>query len=59
MSTTLQQVISLQDARDRAQDPDFKLLWEQKRLQLIKLAERGEKGQWANTTTELKNNEIN
>ena len=50
MSTTLQQVTSLQNARDRAQDPDFKLLWEQKRLQLIKLAERGEKGQWANTT---------
>ena len=34
-------VIALKEARDRAQDPDFKLLWEQKRLQLIKLAESG------------------
>ena len=34
-------IIALQEARDRAQDPDFKLIWEQKRLQLIKMAERG------------------
>ena len=59
MNNVIRKVIALREARDRAQDPDFKLLWEQKRLQLIKLAERGEKGQWANTTTELKNNEIN
>tara|TARA_Y100001937_G_scaffold68405_1_gene93461 strand:+ start:1601 stop:1759 length:159 start_codon:yes stop_codon:yes gene_type:complete len=43
--------IALQNARDRAQDTDFKLLWELKLQQLIKLAERGEKGQWANTKT--------
>ena len=55
----LHKLISLRDARDRAQDPDFKLLWEQKRLELIRLAERGEKGQWANTTKELKSNELN
>ena len=47
--SVLHKLISLRDARDRAQDPDFKLLWEQKRLELIGLAERGEKGQWANT----------
>ena len=59
MNNVIRRCIALKEARDRAQDPDFKLLWEQKRLQLIKLAEKGEKGQWANTTTELKNNEIN
>lgn len=57
--SVLHKLISLKDARDRAQDPDFKLLWEQKRLELIGLAERGEKGQWANTTKELKSNELN
>ncbi len=57
--SVLHKLISLRDARDRAQDPDFKLLWEQKRLELIGLAERGEKGQWANTTKELKSNELN
>jgi hypothetical protein len=41
MNNVRRKVIALQSARDRAQDPDFKLLWEQKRLQLIKLAERG------------------
>jgi len=56
MRSTLQQVISLQDARDRAQDPDFKLLWEQKRLQLIKLAEEG-KISWHNIMIELNNND--
>ena len=50
----LNKLISLQDAKDRAQDPDFKLLWELKKIELIGLAERGEKGQWANTTKELK-----
>ena len=41
MNNVRRKVIALQEARDRAHDPDFKLLWEQKRLQLIKLAERG------------------
>jgi len=41
MSNITKKVIALRNARDRAQDPDFKLLWEQKRLELIKLAERG------------------
>ena len=27
---------SLENARDRAKDTDFKLLWEQKRIQLLK-----------------------
>tara|TARA_B100000963_G_scaffold156212_1_gene135952 strand:- start:1867 stop:2058 length:192 start_codon:yes stop_codon:yes gene_type:complete len=29
-------VSSLVAARDRAQDPDFKILWEQKRIQYLK-----------------------
>lgn len=41
MNNVTKKVIALRNARDRAQDPDFKLLWEQKRLELIKLAERG------------------
>jgi len=41
MSNITRKAIALRKARDRAQDPDFKLLWEQKRLQLIKMAERG------------------
>ena len=44
-----QRAIALQNARDRAQDPDFKLLWDMKLRELIKLAEKGEKGKWANT----------
>jgi hypothetical protein len=39
--TVMQKVIALQTARDNAQDPDFKLLWDQKLRQLIKLAEEG------------------
>lgn len=39
--TIMQKVIALQTARDNAQDPDFKLLWDQKLRQLIKLAEEG------------------
>ena len=50
MNRVTLRVIALQEARDRAQDPDFKLLWDMKLRQLVKLAERGEKGQWANTT---------
>ena len=51
MNRVTLRAIALQEARDRAQDPDFKLVWEMKRKQLIKLAERGEKGQWANMKT--------
>ena len=40
--TIMQKVIALQTARDNAQDPDFKLLWDQKLRQLIKMAEKGE-----------------
>ena len=40
--TVMQRVIALQTARDNAQDPDFKLLWDQKLRHLIKLAEKGE-----------------
>ena len=40
--TIMQKVrTALQTARDNAQDPDFKLLWDQKLRQLIKLAEEG------------------
>ena len=52
MVSTIHRVIALQNARDNAKDPDFKLMWEQKRLQLIKLAERGEIGLWDNTKAE-------
>lgn len=41
MNNVSRKIIALKEARDRAQDPDFKLIWEQKRLQLIKMAERG------------------
>ena len=41
MNNVRRKIIALKEARDRAQDPDFKLIWEQKRLQLIKMAERG------------------
>ena len=41
MNNVRRKIIALQEARDRAQDPDFKLIWEQKRLQLIKMPERG------------------
>lgn len=50
MNNITRRAIALQNARDRANDPDFKLLWDMKLRQLIKLAEKGEKGQWANTT---------
>lgn len=41
MSNITRKAIALQNARDRAQDPDFKLLWEFKLQELIKKAERG------------------
>jgi hypothetical protein len=40
--TTMQRAVALTKARDNAQDPDFKLLWDQKLRQLIKMAEKGE-----------------
>ena len=46
MSRVIQRVIALQEARDRANDPVFKLLWEMKRKELVKLAERGEIGKY-------------
>lgn len=39
--TAMQRAAALTKARDSAQDPDFKLLWDQKLRQLIKLAEEG------------------
>jgi hypothetical protein len=39
--TAMQRAVALTKARDNAQDPDFKLLWDQKLRQLIKLAEEG------------------
>jgi len=54
--TVMQKVIALQTARDNAQDPDFKLLWDQKLRQLIKLAEEG-KISWHNIMIELNNND--
>ena len=40
--TTMQRAVALTKARDNAQDPDFKLLWDQKLRQLIKMTEKGE-----------------
>ena len=34
MNNVMRRVIALREARDRAQDPDFKLLWDQKGLHL-------------------------
>jgi len=41
MNNVMRRVIALREARDKAQDPDFKLLWDQKLRELIKLAETG------------------
>ena len=41
MNNITRKIIALQEARDRAQDPDFKLIWESKLQELIKKAERG------------------
>jgi hypothetical protein len=40
-SRTMRRVFALQKARDRATNPDFKKLWEDKLQELIKLAEQG------------------
>ena len=40
--SAMQRAVALTKARDNAQDPDFKLLWDQKLRQLIKMAEKGE-----------------
>jgi len=54
--TTMQRAVALTKARDNAQDPDFKLLWDQKLRQLIKMAEKGETS-WHNIMIELNNND--
>jgi len=41
MSNITRKAIALRKARDRAQDPDFKLIWESKLQELIKKAEKG------------------
>jgi antitoxin (DNA-binding transcriptional repressor) of toxin-antitoxin stability system len=40
-SRTIARVIALREARDRAQNPEFKQLWDQKLKELIRLAELG------------------
>ena len=40
--TPMQQAAALTKARDNAQDPDFKLLGDQKLRELVKMAEKGE-----------------
>ena len=42
MSNITRRVIALKNARDNAQDPDFKLLWDMKLRELIRLAGEGE-----------------
>ena len=42
MNNITRRAIALQTARDNAQDPDFKLLWDMKLRELIRLAETGE-----------------
>jgi hypothetical protein len=37
----MRRVLALQRARDNAQNPEFKKLWEQKLQELVKLAEEG------------------
>ena len=43
MNNVIRKVIALREARDRAQDPDFKLLWDLKLRELLRLLEKGEK----------------
>ena len=43
MNRGIQRAIALREARDKAQDPDFKLLWDMKLRELLRLLERGEK----------------
>jgi hypothetical protein len=40
-SRTIARVIALREVRDRAQNPEFKQLWDQKLKELIRLAELG------------------
>lgn len=40
-SRTMRRVFALQKARDKATNPDFKKLWEDKLKELIKLCEQG------------------
>ncbi len=41
INRTIQRVIVLREARDRAQNPEFKKLWDQKLRELIRIAELG------------------
>jgi len=59
MNRGMQRAIALREARDRAQDPDFKLLWDMKLRQLLKLLERGEKSEWDNMIIKLKDKDKN
>jgi len=40
-SLIMRRVFALQKARDAAQNPEFKKLWDQKLQELVKLAEKG------------------
>ena len=42
MNNITRRAIALQNARDNAQDPDFKLLWDMKLRELVRLAKKGE-----------------
>lgn len=41
ISIMMRRVFALQRARDNAQNPEFKKLWEEKLQELVKLAEEG------------------
>lgn len=42
MDYVTRKAVALRNARDRAKDPDFKLLWELKLRELLRKNERGE-----------------
>ncbi len=41
MNNVTRRAIALREARDRAKDPDFKILWELKLRQLLEAAQSG------------------
>jgi len=41
ISNIMRRVIALRNARDKAQNPEFKKIWDKKLFELIKLAEEG------------------
>ena len=41
MNNVTRRAIALREARDRAKDPDFKILWELKLRQLLQAAQSG------------------